>query len=201
MSSESFVLRDLRDRESLKPSHASYDDLAQLSTQQEVDPQRASSRADTEPLVDSHSAWPTSEPSRSSILLWWLPEIAASAFSLISFASMIWLLYTFDGHGATTPRLPRPLTLNGLLALISTINKACLTAPMASATMQEMWLHFTSESSSNRRKSRLRDLDSYGQAALGHVGSLKFLLHVRLWTGPRSAYLAPSLVDVANVSW
>lgn len=179
MATQDFALRDLPDRESLTPSLASYDYDARPNLQDGDQTQHASKPADKIPLVESQPAAPAKTWSRSNILLWWLPELAATALSLISFASMIILLRAYDGHVAATLHLPRFLTLNGLLALISTINKACLTAPVASATMQEMWLYFASESSRKVVKSRLHDLNLFANASSGPVGSVVFLLRSR----------------------
>jgi len=131
-----------------------------------------------------------------STLTWWIPELVASVLSIASFCSIVGVLLTFNGRAAAEIHLPRYLTLNGLIAAIATINRACLTAPVCSAVMQEMWLYFASEAKKASSRSCLYDLSSYTEASSGAVGSLKFLAHAR---GRRyifflASYQAPCLI-------
>jgi len=114
-----------------------------------------------------------------STLAWWLPELFASALSVVSLCSIVGILYMFDGRAAADVHLPRYLTLNGLIAAIATINRACLTTPVCSAMMQEMWLYFARESKRATSKSRLQDLDIFAEASNSVTGSIKFLAHAR----------------------
>ena len=112
------------------------------------------------------------------ILLWWTPELLATVLSLIAFACTCIFLRICDGHVASAIHLPKSLTLNGLLALLSTINKACLMTPVASVTMQEMWLYFAHEAGSKVCQSQLQDVGLYANAASGALGSLRFILRI-----------------------
>ncbi|KAF2155789.1 hypothetical protein K461DRAFT_310403 [Myriangium duriaei CBS 260.36] len=118
-------------------------------------------------------------PAAAGIIAWWLPELVASLFSVISLGCIVAVLSVFDRRSATDVHLPRYLTLNGLIALIATINKACLTVPIYSAIMQEMWLHFAAEARSTSCKSRLRDIELYTEASRGTWGSLLLLFKAR----------------------
>ncbi|KAF2156248.1 hypothetical protein K461DRAFT_291186 [Myriangium duriaei CBS 260.36] len=118
-------------------------------------------------------------PSRTSHLRSWVPELAASMVSVISLVSITAALLVFNGRAATDLKILGPFALNGFVAFIATINKACLTIPVCSAMMQEMWLMFASEASKSSPKSRLSDLDLHSQAATGSLASLKFLLRAR----------------------
>lgn len=113
------------------------------------------------------------------ILFWWIPELVSSALSVACILCIAIILRIYDGHVATDLYLSSSLTLNGLVAAIATINRACLTAPVCSAIMQEMWLYFASESKKNDCASRLQDLDMFHKASTGGWGSLRFLIRSR----------------------
>jgi len=117
--------------------------------------------------------------SLTSTLTWWIPELVASILSVASFCGVVGVLLTFNGRAAADIHLPRYLTLNGLIAALATINRTCLTAPVCSAIMQEMWLYFASEAKRASSRSCLQDLSSYTEASSGAVGSIKFLAHAR----------------------
>jgi len=134
---------------------------------------------DQQPLFSKATADFTTRSSTSSIVTWWLPELAASVLSLALFASIVGLLRTYDGRLAADLQLTSSLTLNGLLALIATINRACLTAPVASAIMREMRLYIAQEGESEACKSRLNDLELFAHASNGVAGSILFMLHAR----------------------
>lgn len=130
------------------------------------------------------------QSSRFRILFWWIPELVATVLSLVAFACTCIFLRICDGQVASAVHLPSPLTLNGLLALLSTINKACLMTPVASATMQEMWLYFAHEAGSQACQSQLQDVGLYANAASGALGSLRFILRIR-----RTRYVSTSDVQ------
>jgi len=134
------------------------------------------------PLV-LESAGTTSNPitfrTICRLFVWWLPELGASVLSAVSLACIVYILRTFRGRSATDVHLPKPLTLNGLLAVVATINKACLTVPVYSAMMQEMWIYFAAEAKAVVCKSRLQEMELYTNASIGTLGSLVFLVHTR----------------------
>ncbi|KAF2149644.1 hypothetical protein K461DRAFT_315616 [Myriangium duriaei CBS 260.36] len=117
--------------------------------------------------------------SKLGIVAWGLPEVFALLGSVICLVSIIIILFVFDGQSPTDVHLPRSLTLNGLIAIISTINRGCLSVPLCSAIMQEMWLHFGSEVASVSSWPRLRDVELYTEASQGVWGSFMFLMHPR----------------------
>lgn len=109
---------------------------------------------------------------------WWIPELIASAFSVASFVSMVALLLVYDRYAAERLNMPSGLTLNGLVALLATIGRVCLCAPVCSALLQEMWLYLARESRRPNPRSQLKDLELFTQASYGTVGSLLFLAHL-----------------------
>lgn len=114
-----------------------------------------------------------------AIIWWWIPELAASALSVICILCIAIVLRIYDGRVATDLYLSGSLTLNGLIAALATFNRACLTAPVCSAIMQEMWIYFANESEKENCASRLKDLDIFHKASTGSLGSLEFLIRSR----------------------
>lgn len=59
------------------------------------------------------------------LLACWYPEIIASFLTVASLICLVLILETFDGRPVIDNGLPQPLTLNGLIAALATINRAC----------------------------------------------------------------------------
>ena len=74
---------------------------------------------------------------------WWLPELFASALSIASLLALVIVLRTYNGRGINDLNLPTSLTLNGIVAAISTFNRVCLMVPVGAALSQEAWLWFS----------------------------------------------------------
>lgn len=114
-------------------------------------------------------------PGYQGLLRWWLPEILSSFFSIGSFIALIIVLRTFDGRGLDDLRLPSWLTVNGLVAIIATLNRVALVAPVEAAMSQEVWLWFSSAKQQSHVRSRLEDLEISDSASRGAWGSFIFL--------------------------
>ena len=110
-------------------------------------------------------------------LRWWLPELVASILSLASLATTVAVLRRFDGRSLNNLGLPKDLTLNGIIAAISTINRVCLMLPVSAAISQEVWLWFAEPSTTKRRP--LEDLGKSDAASRGSWGSIVFLFSIR----------------------
>lgn len=106
----------------------------------------------------------------------WLPEILASVLSAGILVAMALALAHYNGRALNDIDLPVGLTLNGLIAILSTLARVCIMVPTASVLSQEAWLWF----SDPKQPRRLRDLEKSEGAARGVLGSLVFLL-----TSPR----------------
>jgi hypothetical protein len=119
------------------------------------------------------------KPSRSSFLRWWFPEILASIISVASLLSAVIVLRHYDGLGLNDLNLPKSLTLNGIVAVIATVNRVALMVPVGSAMSQEVWLWFSSVAHKGTCRSRFLDLDLSDAASRGAWGSLVFLFVAR----------------------
>ena len=138
----------------------------------------------TWPLLDSHGSalatatrGPRKRTKLFSGLRWWLPEIFATVLSLASLIALIVLVCVYRGHSIEQVQLPISLTLNGLVAMLSTINRAALMVPVGSVLSQEVWLWLSGSSNrSTHQRSRLRDLETSDNPSRGAWSSLIFLL-------------------------
>ena len=119
------------------------------------------------------------KPSKSSLLRWWFPEILASIISVASFLSTVIVLRHYDGLGLNELNLPNSITLNGIIAVIASINRVALMAPVGSAMSQEVWLWFSSAAHKDNCRSRFIDLDISDAASRGAWGSLVFIFVAR----------------------
>lgn len=116
-----------------------------------------------------------------AIFAWWIPELFASLFSVIALGCTIGVLSHYNGSLLTEIDLPKHLTLNGVVAALATVNRACLNTPVCSALLQQMWLYLAKESEAKKSPaSHLRDLELYTDASAGAWGSLIFLCKARL---------------------
>ena len=115
------------------------------------------------------------------VLAWWIPELLASLVSVFTLGCIIGVLRKYNHSLVTDIDLPNYLTLNGLIAALATVNRACLNTPVCSALLQQMWLYLAAQSKSKDPSgSRLRDLELYTEASSGVWGSLVFLCHARV---------------------
>ncbi len=110
---------------------------------------------------------------------WWLTDILASLVSVASFAAIVFVVRHYQGQGVQNINLPASLTLNGLIALLSTVNRVALMVPVASALSQEAWTWLCDSGGDSRRSPRLRDLERSDAASRGAWGSLKVLFQGR----------------------
>lgn len=114
-----------------------------------------------------------------AVISWWIPELIASACSIASFAAIVIVLKVYNLHAVDRLNLPNGLTLNGIIALLATLGRACLCAPVCSGILQEMWLYLARESRRSCPKSRVQDLELFTSASYGTVGSVRFLAHMQ----------------------
>lgn len=112
-------------------------------------------------------------------LRWWIPEIFSSFLSVAALLSLVLVLRHYDSRGINQLNLPYSLTLNGIVAAISTVNRVALMVPVGSAMSQEAWLWFSMAKQSKVVRSQLRDLEISDAASRGAWGSLVFLCKAR----------------------
>ena len=99
----------------------------------------------------------------------------SSWISIAALIALVIVLRTYNGRGLDDLRLPSWLSLNSLVALIATINRVALVAPVEAAMIQEVWLWFSSTRDGEEARSRLEDLEIFDEASRGAWGSCIFL--------------------------
>lgn len=111
-----------------------------------------------------------------SAIRWWLPEILCSVVSILSFISTVIVAHVYNGKNSQDLGLPDGLSLNGLISILSTINRAALMVPVGSVMSQELWLWLSSKRRRKGHHALLGDLEKSDAASRGAWGSLVFLL-------------------------
>ena len=149
------------------------------------EPYHADDGEDASGLIGSQTERPIQNSARHfnpgvlSCLRWWIPELFASLLSICTFVSIMLILRIYHGRPLNKIDLPSSLTLNTLIALLSTVNRVALMVPVGSAMSQEVWLWFSNPRSKSNRRARLRDLELSNAASRGAWGSLLFLFSGR----------------------
>lgn len=110
-------------------------------------------------------AWMRSSPKDT-----WLLEILSLLASLIFFSVLVVLLLLFDGKPVFQWHR---VSLNALVAIVSTATKACLAFAVAEAMAQWKWIWFA------QRSRPLVDFNRIDQASRGTVGSLQLIWHTK----------------------
>ncbi|KAJ9604775.1 hypothetical protein H2200_010890 [Cladophialophora chaetospira] len=131
--------------------------------------------SESDPIKSSHRT----HAGRVSFLRWWLPEIFASVLSVACLVCIVIVLHQYDGRGLDEIDFPTGLTLNGVVALLATINRVALMIPVGSTLSQEAWLWFSPAAQHKACRTRLVDLELSDNASRGAWGSVKFLLRGR----------------------
>ena len=117
-------------------------------------------------------------PDRLFPSTWWGLEITSTILSLVAFTGLILILGHCDGH-PQEDWLYNHLTLNGLVALLSTITRATLLVPVTSAVSQGKWVRFCPTRQKPTKGQRLSDLGIIDEASRGAWGSLLLLWKMR----------------------
>lgn len=131
----------------------------------------------SEPDSDSVEGNTPSKRSRYSRFFvdWWAKEIIAATVSLLCFLCICIVLAVYDGH--PQPSIRWGITLNAVIALLTTIMKATLITPLMEGIGQLKWIAFTGA------KRPLNDLNVYDAASRGGFGPLTLFWNMRkrLW--------------------
>jgi hypothetical protein len=98
----------------------------------------------------------------------WLLEILSCVTSIVCLIGIGILLENYDGQ--PVPALPLGITLNTLLAFLTTLCKAAFAYPVFQGLSQLKWNWFA------RKKRPLIHLDAFDQASRGAAGSIWLLV-------------------------
>ena len=95
----------------------------------------------------------------------WTQELISTVLSLAAIISIFLILYFSNGSSWTAGFI----TLNSVLALLTTVNVALLHSAVVSATTQLGWLHY-------RRRRPLEEFERFWQATHGIIGPLRLIV-------------------------
>ncbi|KAM0720532.1 hypothetical protein Q7P37_004668 [Cladosporium fusiforme] len=137
--------------------------------------------------------------SSRQLLVSWLPELLASLLSIALLIALIVILRIFEGRPLTNLGLPPYLTLNGIIAAIATVNRACLIAPICTALMQEMWISYLNEGKKSKCRNRLGDMDLFSEASMGAWGCVALLISKRRPIGLMA--IAGCLITILSLAY
>jgi hypothetical protein len=103
----------------------------------------------------------------------WFYEILSLFSAILSFLSIVILLWLYDGR--PSPSWTRPgITLNVVISWIANIVQACLMMPVAECISQLCWVWFS------RHCHSLQDTCYYDAASRGPLGSIQLLYHLKV---------------------
>lgn len=103
---------------------------------------------------------------------WW-PEIFCCLLSIACLAALTHFLEVYDGQ--RLPDWPSGITVNTIVALLSTVARTAFTVPVAEGLSQCKWNWF-------KQKPRpIQDFDLFDQASRGPWGSLNLLVRTKAW--------------------
>lgn len=125
-----------------------------------------------------HEAEVVSDPPGSSVQfrVWdWQWEFGASIFSLGCFAAIVGVLARNDTRSLASWNFVFGITLNTLVAVLSTLSRTALLVPVASCISQLKWIHLVAA------PRPLREVQVFDDASRGPWGSLELIwkLHAR----------------------
>ncbi|KAF7518915.1 hypothetical protein G7054_g13272 [Neopestalotiopsis clavispora] len=105
----------------------------------------------------------------------WQWEISASIFSLGCFAAIVGVLATYDAKSLASWNFVFGITLNTLIAILSTLSRSTLLVPVTSCISQLKWIHLVAASRP------LREVQVFDDASRGPWGSLELIwkLHIK----------------------
>ncbi|KAK3337607.1 hypothetical protein B0T19DRAFT_481899 [Cercophora scortea] len=103
---------------------------------------------------------------------WWLPEILSQVGGMVCLSAIIVILWRADGN--PPPTLYMGVTLNTVLAFLTSLAKIAFLVPIVEGLGQLKWLWFLS-----RDYKPLIDLQIFDEAARGGVGGLKLLFRFK----------------------
>ncbi|KAK0725856.1 hypothetical protein B0H67DRAFT_571729 [Lasiosphaeris hirsuta] len=102
---------------------------------------------------------------------WWLPEILSQIGGILCLLAIVILLWRSDGRPPPSMRLG--ITLNTVLAFLTSLAKVAFLVPIVEGLGQLKWMWFLGRGS---RRRPLIDLQVFEDATRGGLGSIKLLV-------------------------
>ena len=117
-------------------------------------------------------------PKRSGSFHWgdWRWEIASALFSFLCVVAIIIILKVYQERPLSNWHFVHNITLNTVVALLSTLSRTALIVPVASCLSQLKWIHLV------RSPRPLREMQIFDDASRGPWGSLELVWRLHLKT-------------------
>lgn len=113
------------------------------------------------------------EPNKFSLSEWrW--EFSAAALSLACFAAIVGVLVAYGDKALSSWDAAFGITLNTMIATLSTLSKTALLVPVASCLSQLKWIHMVTASRA------LNDIQIFDDASRGPWGSLELIWRIHI---------------------
>lgn len=130
-----------------------------------------SSSTNTTAITSETSSQQSSRKARSSHARSWAFEIMAIVVALGAVASIIGVVFKYNGRAL--PDWPHDITLNALIALLATCANATMSVCLSSGISQAKWIRF------KQTPTPLSDIEAFDEASRGSWGALKLLIRAR----------------------
>ncbi|KAK1458866.1 hypothetical protein CMEL01_01865 [Colletotrichum melonis] len=136
---------------------------------------------------------PQSSDKSLCMLKGWWQEILWCIASLSAFVALVIVLEKFNQK--SLPRWPSGITINTIIAALSTVARTAFLIPVSEGLLQCKWAWF------KKRPRPLTDFDMFDQASRGPWGSLNLLIRTKGWMiGIMAAFLLTSAIATSTLT-
>lgn len=125
----------------------------------------------TSALSPTNAACSSTLRSAANIVRGWWREFVFWVISVIALGGLILVLKKYDNQ--PLPSWPSQITLNTIVALLSTVARATLLEPVVQSLSQYKWIWF-------QKKRPLKDYAAWDEASRGALGSLSLVFTTRI---------------------
>lgn len=134
--------------------------------------------ARTLPSAQHGRASKTVKISSCESLCAWKVELCASFVSICAMVALVMLLKSYDNRPLTAWTW-RAVSLNAMIAILSTCIRVSSMLPVGTSLLQMRWLYARRAHVKKWHGQRLKDLDTFDNASRGPLGSLTMLLTLK----------------------
>ncbi|KAK8880212.1 hypothetical protein PGQ11_001506 [Apiospora arundinis] len=131
-----------------------------------------------------HDAKPPASSSARRSVFWWYTEFAWLLIGFLGLAGVLAVLGMYDKK--PTPRWPLGITINSLVALLTSLSRLAFMVPLVQGMSQLKWVWFSS------KPRPLSDFQLYDEASRGPWGGLKILFKLKGFLGSLAALVTLS---------
>jgi uncharacterized protein DUF3176 len=112
------------------------------------------------------------------IFRWWYAEILGCICAAACLAAQVAVLHSYDGKPQDSWHV-ETVTINGFIAILSTLCRSALLVAVAATLAQSKWNHLSKFRWTASQGGRLGDVALFDAASRGVLGSLQVLLRFK----------------------